>query len=61
MNSIAKEFGEDAMMIYSLYKLHDWTKEEIFNYGYDCENFENCIIEIDKFINTKYKHKHKHR
>lgn len=59
MNAIANEFGEDAMMIYSLYKLHDWTEEEISNYGYDCTDLDSCIMEIDKFINTNYKNKHK--
>lgn len=60
MDSIAKEFGDDAMMIYSLYRLHDWTKKEIIDYGYDCEDFDDCIIEIDNFIKINYKHKRKH-
>lgn len=61
MNSITNEFGDNDMMVYSLYKLHNWTKEEIIKQGYDCENFDDCINEVDKFIKNKYRKRRMHK
>lgn len=55
MKDICNEFGEDNMIIYSLYKFHNYTKEQL---AID-DNFEKTIKAIDKFIKNKYKRKRK--
>ena len=57
MDAIKKSFGEDDMMIYSLYKYHDWTKKDLIEAGYDCNNLEIRIKNIHKFL-KEYVKKH---
>ena len=46
MDIIEKEYGEEYMMIYSLYKYYGWTEEDLQNEGYDCTNLKDKIKEI---------------
>lgn len=55
MDIIEKEFGEEYMMIYSLYKYYGWTEEDLQNEGYDCTNLKDKIKEIHKYIKSYYK------
>jgi hypothetical protein len=50
MLAVSNTFGEDDMMMYSLYKYHDWTKEELENDGYDCIDFDERINTIHRFM-----------
>lgn len=52
MDAISTKFGEEQMMMYSLYKLHDWSKQDLEDSGYDMEDFEIRIKEIHKFVKT---------
>lgn len=59
MNVIENEFGENDMLIYSLYKCHGWTKNELIESGYDCSDFEMKIKNINRFIKNHCKKKFK--
>lgn len=59
MNAIAERYDEDDMMMYSLYKYHDWTKEELEDQGYDCTDLESRIKDIHKFAKQYCKNKYK--
>ena len=52
MDAISERFGEEDMMIYSLYKYHGWSKEDLTFEGYDCDDFDNRIKTIHKFVKT---------
>ena len=59
MNAITKAFNEDDMMIYSLYKYHGWSKEELINADYDCNNFDIRIKNIHRFVKDYTKKNYK--
>ena len=50
MDAVEFKFGRNSMMIYSLYKYHNWSKQDLEDSGYDIENFESHIKEIHKFV-----------
>lgn len=50
MNAIENAFSEEDMLIYSLYKYHDWSKQDLISAGYDCKNFEIRIKNIHRFV-----------
>lgn len=50
MNAVENAFSENDMMIYSLYKYHGWSKQDIMSSGYNCENFEIKIKNIHRFV-----------
>lgn len=50
MKAITDAFSEDDMMIYSLYKYHGWTIDELTDVGYDCKNLDVRIKTIHKFV-----------
>ena len=50
MDAITAAYSEEDMMIYSLYKYHKWTKNDLIEAGYDCKNFEIRIKTIHKFV-----------
>ena len=50
MTAVTEAFNEDDMNIYSLYKYHKWTKEDLEDAGYDCKNFDLRIKTIHKFV-----------
>jgi hypothetical protein len=52
MDIISEKFSETDMMIYSLYKFHNWSKSDLEQSGYDTNNLESRIKEIHKFIKT---------
>ena len=52
MDAITERFGEDDMMMYSLYKYHGWSKDDLIGEGYDCTAFDTRIKEIHKFVKT---------
>ena len=55
MKLITDKFCENDMYIYSLYMYHNWSIEELLNNGYNCEDFENKIKKIHKFVKTTCK------
>ena len=50
MNAVKMTFGDEDMMIYSLYKYHNWSKEDLENEGYDCFDFDKRIDTIHRFV-----------
>lgn len=50
MNAVENAFSEDDMMIYSLYKYHGWSKQDLISAGYNCNNLEIRIKTIHKFV-----------
>lgn len=50
MQAIEKAFSTNDMLIYSLYKYHDWSKKELLEAGYDCNNFEIKLKNIHRFV-----------
>lgn len=52
MDAISVKYGEEQMMMYSLYKYHDWNKEDLIDAGYDCDDFDNRIKDIHKFVRS---------
>lgn len=52
MDAVTEKFGENNMMIYSLYKYHGWSKNELERDGYDCADFDNKIRKIHKFAKS---------
>lgn len=59
MNAISKSFSENDMMIYSLYKYHKWSIQELIDAGYDCTNFKIRIKNIHRFVKEYAKKKYK--
>jgi hypothetical protein len=52
MNAVTEAYGYDDMMIYSLYKYHGWTEQELIDAGYDVKNLDVRIKVIHKFVKT---------
>lgn len=52
MDAITLAFGEDDMMVYSLYMYHRWSKEDLEREGYDCTNLDVRIKTIHRFVKT---------
>lgn len=52
MDAIESKYSEEDMMIYSLYKYHNWSKEDLIDAGYDCTDIDNRIKSIHKFVKT---------
>lgn len=50
MNAVEEAFGENDMMIYSLFKYHGWTENELIEAGYDCTNLNIRVKTIHKFV-----------
>lgn len=50
MLAIEEAFNTDDMMIYSLYKYHNWSEKELIDAGYDCTNLKIRINTIHKFV-----------
>jgi hypothetical protein len=50
MNAITVKYGKEDMMIYSLYKYHDWTENDLIAAGYDCDNLTKRIAAIHRFV-----------
>lgn len=55
MDIIEENFGENWMMIYSLYKYYNWSEDDLKNAGYTFTNLKENIRDIHKFIKTYYK------
>lgn len=56
MNAIKKKFGTEDMKMYQLYKLNNWTIEELENADIDCEDILNRVKRIEKFLKSYRKH-----
>jgi hypothetical protein len=52
MDAIAEKFGEENMAIYSLYKYHGWSINDLMGEGYDCTELNSRIKEIHKFVKS---------
>lgn len=52
MNAITIKYGKEDMMIYSLYKFHNWTENDLIAAGYDCDNLTKRIAAIHRFVKT---------
>lgn len=50
MDAIAKEFGENEMQMYRLYKYHNWNEDELKSINIDLN--KNTIKEIHKFVKS---------
>ena len=50
MNAITIKYGKEDMMIYNLYKYHDWTENDLIAAGYDCDNLTKRIAAIHRFV-----------
>jgi hypothetical protein len=49
---ITDKFGEHDMMMYVLYKFHNWSKDDLVESGYDITYIDTRIKEIHKFVKT---------
>ena len=49
---ITDKFGEHDMMMYMLYKFHNWSKDDLVESGYDITYIDTRIKEIHKFVKT---------
>lgn len=52
MDAISEKFGEESMTIYSLYKYHGWSINDLMDEGYDCTELNTRIKEIHKFVKS---------
>ena len=53
MDAISFKYGENLMLMYSLYKFHNWSKTDLIMAGYDIDDdFDYHIKEIHKFVKT---------
>jgi hypothetical protein len=59
MDAVKDTFNENDMMVYSLYKYHGWTKEDLENDGYDCANLDIRVNTIHRFVKTYCRKKFK--
>ena len=50
MDKVEEEFGEESMIVYSLYKYYNWSINDIEAAGYDCTDISNRIKTIHKFV-----------
>lgn len=50
MNAIENAFSEEDAALYSLYKYHGWSKQDLISAGYNCKNIEIRIKTIHKFV-----------
>lgn len=50
MDAISKEFSKEDMNIFRLYRYDNWTIGELIDTGYDCDEFDERIRDIDKFV-----------
>lgn len=50
MDAISEAYGEEDAMLYSLYKYHGWSVDELIAEGYDCKNIEVRVNTIHKFV-----------
>lgn len=57
MDTVKDEFNENDMMVYSLYKYHGWTKEDLENDGYDCTNLDTRVKTIHRFVKKHFRKK----
>lgn len=57
MDAITAAYNEEDMLIYSLYKYHNWTEQELIDAGYNCKNLAVKIKNIHKFV-KEYCKKH---
>lgn len=53
MDAISLKYGDELMLVYSLYKLHGWSKDDLIDAGYIIDDhFDDNIKEIHKFVKT---------
>lgn len=52
MDLVSDKFGEHDMMLYMLYKFHNWSKDDLVESGYDITYIDTRIKEIHKFVKT---------
>lgn len=57
MKAVSNKYGETEMIIYSLYKYHNWTEADLKIEGYDCKDLKNRVKAIHRFVKT-YSKKH---
>lgn len=50
MSAISLKYGETEMIIYSLYKYHDWSEQDLLLKGYNCTDLNNRIKKIHRFV-----------
>lgn len=50
MDAITIAFSEEDMNVYRLYKYHNWSKKELTEAGFNCDNLDNRIKVIHKFV-----------
>lgn len=55
MAAISEKYGKTDMMVYSLYKYHNWTEKELISAGYNCTNLKEKIKEIHSFVKKYHK------
>lgn len=52
MDLVSDKFGEHDMMLYMLYKFHNWSKDDLVESGYDITYIDTRMKEIHKFVKT---------
>jgi hypothetical protein len=52
MNAITAKYGKDDMIIYSLYKYHNWSEADLKSAGYDCKDLKEKIKTIHRFVKS---------
>lgn len=57
MDAITEAFGEEDMIVYSLYKYHGWKEKDLIEAGYNCNNLQLRIKNIHRFV-KEYTKKH---
>ena len=57
MDAITLKYGEEEMLVYSLYKYHNWTEIDLIAAGYNCDKLSDRIKKIHRFV-KEYCKKH---
>lgn len=52
MDAITVKYGKDDMIIYSLYKYHNWSETDLKSAGYNCKNLKEKIKTIHRFVKS---------
>ena len=59
-NILKKKFGETEMLIYILYKYHNWSEKDLEISGYDCTDLKSRIKIMHSYVKEYWKNQKSH-
>lgn len=59
-NILKKKFGETEMLIYILYKYHNWSEKDLEISGYDCTDLKSRIKTMHSYVKEYWKNQKSH-